>query len=218
MNSLIYSKIEEFKILFAGFMVCAILLTVRIKMTESFFLLFLVWNLFLAMIPYGVTSLLLASKKASQSLWVLIPAISLWLLFLPNTPYLISDLQHLKNSPKNIIWYDLLLLMSFIVYALFIFYFTVKDMRAIVQTKINLKYINPLTILIFILCGFGIYLGRFLRWNSWDIIQDPLGLLYDIWHRIRHPFQNKEMWLVTLGYSAITSLIFYGMNSLKNIN
>jgi len=218
MNKLIYSKIEEFKILFAGFMLCAIVLTVRIKITHSFFFLFLVWNLFLAMIPYGITLFLQILKKETQSLWILIPALCFWLLFLPNTPYLISDLQHLRHSNKDIIWYDLLLLMSFVWYSLFIFYLTVRDMRLIIKSKVNFKYINFITVSIFILCGFGIYLGRFLRWNSWDIIQDPLGLLYDIWHRIRHPFKNSKTWLVTLGYAAITSLVFYGMNSIKKVS
>ena len=98
MNKLIYSKIEEFKLLFAGLMLCAIILTVRIKITHSFFFLFLVWNLFLAMIPYGITLFLQILKKETQSLWILIPALCFWLLFLPNTPYLISDLQHLRHS------------------------------------------------------------------------------------------------------------------------
>ncbi len=217
MNKLIYSKVEEFKILFAGCMLCAIILMVRIKITHSFFFLFLVWNLFLAMIPYGITLFLQVFKKETHSLWILLPTACMWLLFLPNTPYLISDLQHLKHSAQDIIWYDLLLLMSFVWYALFLFYLTVRDMRMLIATKVNSKYINLITISIFILCGFGIYLGRFLRWNSWDIIQDPLGLLYDIWQRVRHPFQNSQTWLVTIGYSAITSLVFYGMNSIKKV-
>jgi len=59
-----------------------------------------------------------------------------------------------------------------------------------------------------VLCGFGIYLGRYLRWNSWDIIQNPLGLMDDIYNRLRYPIQYKQTWWVTAFYAGI-SLLFY---------
>jgi len=213
MNHLIHSKIEEFKLLFVGFAICALLLMARVKITGSFFFLFLVWNLFLAGIPYGITLALQTSRKSTKSSWILIPTVGFWLLFLPNTPYLISDLQHLRHSSTDMVWFDALLLMAFTIYALFIFYLTVRDMQKIISHKV--KYLNIFTISIFILCGFGIYLGRFLRWNSWDIIQNPLELIQDIWGLIRHPFQNSKTWLVTFTYAAVTTLFFYGINSLS---
>lgn len=211
MDQLIISKLQEFKLLIAGFLLCAFLLAMRIKMTESFFFLFLAWNLFLAFIPYGCTLLLLANKSWQQSRWTWIPVAGLWLLFLPNTPYLISDLQHLKHSSAEIILYDILMLTAFVWYALFILFLTVRDMQEIVRPKIKSSLIPYATIGVFILCGFGIYLGRFLRWNSWDIIQDPFGLISDIWYRVRHPFRNSKTWMVTFGYGAIMTLVFYGM-------
>lgn len=211
MQQLIISKLQEFKHLVFGFILCALLLSMRIKITQSFFFLFLVWNLFLAFIPYGCTLLLLYTKSWQTSRWKWIPITGLWLLFLPNTPYLISDLQHLKHSDPSFIWFDILLLTAFVWYALFIFFLTVRDMQGIVSQKIKPSLIPYATIGVFILCGFGIYLGRFLRWNSWDIIQDPLGLLSDVWHRIRHPFINSKTWMVTFGYATLMTLVFYGM-------
>ena len=90
-------------------------------------------------------------------------------------------------------------------------YLTVSDMQKLLDIKVKSRYVSYVTIGTFILCGFGIYLGRFLRWNSWDIIQNPLGLTNDIWYQIRHPFINSKTWMVTFGYAAIMTLSFFGL-------
>ena len=211
MEKIFISKLKEFYILIGGLLLCFILLAIRIKMTGSFFFLFLVWNLFLAFIPYACSVLLVSKKQWMQSSWKWIPIAMIWLLFLPNTPYLISDLQHLQHSTPDGIWYDILMLTAFVWYALFIMYLTVSDMQKLLDLKVKSRYVSYVTIGTFILCGFGIYLGRFLRWNSWDIIQNPLGLTNDIWYQIRHPFINSKTWMVTFGYAAIMILSFFGL-------
>ncbi len=205
----IISKINELSALFIGFIFCALLLTMRIKVTHSFFYLFLIWNLFLAFIPYVITFVLGSQKKWQCSSWILIPTFGIWLLFLPNTPYLISDLQHLKHATHKTIWYDAMLLFVFASYGLYIMTLTIREMRQILSHKIDKKWLGLLLIPIFILCGFGMYLGRFLRWNSWDILQNPMSLFEDIIMRIKHPFIYSQTWIVTLGYASITSLFYY---------
>lgn len=212
MKTLINSKFRELSLLLAGFILCAFLLAIRIKNWDSFFFLFLAWNLFLAFIPYGITLLIQTKETCQQKKWLLAPISLLWILFLPNTPYLISDLQHLRHSEAETMWYDVIMLVSFGWYALFIMYLTVRDMLIIWQRHVPSYAIIPTAIGIFFLCGFGIYLGRFLRWNSWDIIQNPTTLLYDILIRLRHPFQYAQTWLVTFGYGAFTSLFYFGMH------
>jgi len=219
MDQLIISKLHEIKLLIAGFLVCTFLLAMRIKVTESYTFIFLGWNIFLAFIPYVITLLLQIHKNWQRSTYIWLPFAGVWLLFLPNTPYLISDLQHLRHSDPSTIWMDALLLTTFVWYAFLIFFLTVRDMQNIIRPKIKAAYIHHLTISVFILCGFGIYLGRFLRWNSWDIIKNPLALLYDICIRVRHPFAYYETWMVTFGYTLITTLVFYGMlSNAKNNN
>ncbi|WP_299679224.1 DUF1361 domain-containing protein [uncultured Dokdonia sp.] len=211
MKHLIISKINELRTLFIGFLFCALLLMMRIKVTGSFHYLFLVWNLFLAFIPYGITYLL-RSQKSGNNTWILIPSIGIWLLFLPNTPYLITDLQHLKYASQEMVWYDTLLLFSFAAYGLFIMTLTIQDMQKVLSKKIASKWFPFLLISIFIGCGFGIYLGRFLRWNSWDILQNPMALLEDIIMRIRHPFTYAQTWIVTFGYAGITGLFYHAIS------
>ncbi|WP_299767391.1 DUF1361 domain-containing protein [uncultured Dokdonia sp.] len=209
MKHLIISKINELSTLFIGFLFCGLLLTMRIKITGSFHYLFLVWNLFLAFIPYGITFMVRSQKKWTYKSWMLLPIFSFWLVFLPNTPYLITDLQHLQHASQKMVWYDTLLLFSFAAYGLFIMTLTIQDMQIILSKKIANKWSLLVLISIFVLCGFGIYLGRFLRWNSWDIIQNPLALIEDIIMRIRHPFTYAKTWIVTFGYAAITGLFYH---------
>ena len=214
MKNHIISKLNELSSLFVGFVLCATLLTMRIKVTESFHYLFLVWNLFLAFIPYGITFILGSQEKWQRSWWMLTPIIGLWLLFLPNTPYLISDLQHLQYAPQEMLWYDAMLLFVFAIYSLHIMTLTVQEMRGILSKKIPVKWLPIVIASVFILCGFGIYLGRFLRWNSWDILQNPMTLFEDIMMRIQHPYTYAKTWVVTFGYAGITSLFYMWYMSL----
>ncbi len=211
MKQLIISKINELSTLCIGFLFCALLLTMRIKVTGSFFYLFLAWNLFLAFIPYSITLLVQSKKNWHHNTWILLPIFGVWLLFLPNTPYLITDLQHLRHTSQNIVWYDAMLLFSFAAYGLFIMTLTIQDMKRILSKKIASKWFPFVLISIFILCGFGIYLGRFLRWNSWDILQNPMALFEDIIMRIRHPFTYSQTWIVTFGYACITGLFYHAI-------
>lgn len=215
MKKHIISKINELSSLFIGFLFCAALLTMRIKVTESFHYLFLVWNLFLAFIPYGITFILKSQESWQRKNWTLLPIFGIWLLFLPNTPYLISDLQHLQHAPQHLLWYDALLLFVFATYGLFIMTVSIQEMREILSKKIATKWLPIVLVSIFVLCGFGIYLGRFLRWNSWDILQNPMGLFEDILMRIRHPFTYAQTWIVTFGYAGITSLFYLWYTSLS---
>ncbi len=75
---------------------------------------FLVWNLFLAWVPY-LWSLWALSihRRQPRRWWLLLLPGALWLLFFPNAPYLITDLIHLRSHPPVPLWYDIGLLISF---------------------------------------------------------------------------------------------------------
>lgn len=210
MKNIILMKFREFKIVFFGLILCVALLTIRLKATNSFFFLFLGWNLILAMIPYGISVTLLAQKKLYSKWWFRIPIIMLWILFLPNAPYLITDLQHLRVTPQATLWYDILLLFSFIIYALILMIFSVRHMETLLPKKWGETKRFFSIASIFLLCGFGIYLGRYLRWNSWDVIQNPSDLLDQIWMQITQPKKHIRTWLVTSIYGVLLSSIYLG--------
>jgi len=203
MKTLILKKYHELCILILGALLCFLFLLFRTKITGSFFLTFLIWNLFLATIPYGITFLMQWQKSLQHLSGKIILGV-LWLLFLPNAPYIISDLQHIIHSQGLVRLYDTLLISAFAVLSLFFMSFSVKDMIMILKLKRSTLFLLSL----FILCGFGIYLGRYLRWNSWDVIQNPTGLMEDIYNRLRHPIRYKHAWWITVFYASI-SLLFY---------
>lgn len=181
-----------------------ILLMIRMKLTQSFFLVFLVWNLFLAAIPYALSTYITSKTKVSKI--ELLFYTTIWLLFLPNAPYIITDLLHVKISSNKFLWFDVLLIMSFAYNGLVLFFLTILDMEKLFniyfKTRIK-KYCTPL---LFILTGFGMYLGRVLRYNSWEILNNPTNLLNDCFSILLKPNHHMEAWVFTFGFAAFLNI------------
>ncbi len=182
-----------------------VLLLTRIIKTDSSFYLFLVWNLFLACIPYGFTILLSLYKTNHFIFWL---GFIIWLLFLPNSPYILTDLQHIRLSTLQSVWFDVLLILSFAINGLIIGFASLWRMQALLREKFSKITTNVITYLILLLCGFGIYLGRVLRWNSWDILHDPTGILSDVSKRILFPLQHINTWAFTIGFGGFLIITY----------
>lgn len=194
------------------------LVTFRVFYTNSAFYLFLVWNLFLAVVPYLITNFL-KQNKSSYLFYFLFP---IWLLFLPNAPYIITDLFHLPEGTLMPLWYDLLLIVVFSVNGMVLFFYSLNDMFNSLKEKYSIKIAQFIISTSIFLSGFGIYLGRYLRWNSWEILQNPKLLFYDILKPILNPLQHPRTWGITFGY-GILFMICYSLfkplaeiKSLKN--
>ena len=211
-KTLIQSKFKTLSLVTVALAFSIVTLMVRIKLNKSFFYLFLVWNVFLAIIPYTITMYLNTKQKLSKlklGFWFLV-----WLAFLPNAPYIVTDLIHLKESNYHLMWLDILVVLSFAMSGLFLFYLSVLDMQRLISQKFKRIPIPFFTITLMLLCGFGVYLGRFLRYNSWEIISNPQVLISDIFEIITSPFQNVTAWLFTLGFGGFL-LVGYWM--VKNL-
>ena len=187
---------------------------VRIKLNKSFFYLFLVWNIFLAIIPYAITMYLETIKlnRLKLGFWFCI-----WLLFLPNAPYIITDLLHIKVSHSNMLWLDILVILSFASTGLLLFYLTLEDMKTIIRKQLTKILVNNLMTIIIFLSAFGIYLGRYLRYNSWEIISHPQILIGDIINIIISPLQNSEAWLFTFGFGSFLAVGYWIFSILMNL-
>lgn len=204
---LILHQFKTFLLLSVSLLLSVILLMIRMKLTHSYFFLFLIWNLFLAIIPFAITSYLLSNSKLNK--YGLLLWFSLWLLFVPNAPYIITDLLHLKISSIHFLWLDILVVTSFALNGLLLFFLSLLDMKKILGMYINKKCLSYLYIFIIFLCGFGVYLGRFLRYNSWEIIQNPIDLLNDILNIILHPGSNFEAWLFTFIFGSFLNIGYW---------
>src|SRR5690606_24877652 len=101
------------------------------------------------------------------------------ILFLPNSLYLISDFEHLKPRPPMPYFFDILLLFFAAFMGLVLTILSLENLRQNWKSVLGNKMVNCTTAVIIFLSGYGVYLGRYLRWNSWDIFTKPEALMRD---------------------------------------
>ena len=133
----------------------------------------LLWNLFLAALPLLWSSAFQSAVARKRWVWASV-AFVLWILFLPNAPYLLTDLIHLRPKPGVPQWYILAMLLSCAATGTLIGYISLLDVHAAIERRFGFTAGWLLALSSLMLCGFGIYLGRFLRWNSWDALTRPM--------------------------------------------
>lgn len=183
---------------------CMNLSFIRVSVTGSDDYMFLVWNLLLAWIPIVFAWLLYARTDYRGLRWsrVNIAYFLLWLLFLPNSFYLVTDFVHLKgyfDDPLRI--YDIVLFASYAVMGMLLgcLALLMVHIRAVQRFG---SFGHNLAAGALLLSGLAIYMGRYLRWNSWDVVINPFGLLFDVSDRVVNPSNH----LLTFS----TTLLFFG--------
>lgn len=201
---LIKKRFKTFLFLAIAIFFSIALLLIRIKITQTPYFRFLLWNLFLAAIPYVITTYLLSLKKTSP--YKLIIPLCIWLAFLPNAPYIITDLMHIKISSSPLLWLDVLMISSFAINGLILFYLSLLDFKTVLQLHFNKTLVHIIIITVLFLTSFGMYLGRFLRYNSWEILSTPKFLLRDILEIITQPTLHYNAWLFTFCFGISLSI------------
>ncbi len=188
------------------------LLATRIIFTGQLYFVFLAWNLFLAWIPFAVSQNL--SKVTGR--WKTFFLVGLWLLFLPNAPYIITDFLHLKPRPPIPYWYDILLLFSASLNGLLLGILSLLAVERFLLKRYGNRISGLIILSSFFLCSFGIYMGRYLRWNSWDIITNPGGIAADILERVFNPFDHFGAWSVTVLFGVFFCTLYYSIKNFIN--
>ena len=187
---------------------------VRVQKTDSFQYGFLLWNLFLAWIPLGMAWLASHARNLQRPFKIIIILICsvLWLAFLPNAPYILTDFQHLARMQKTApLWYDVLMLAWFAWNGLFLGIISLFMMQQVVASLFNRLVSWFFVVIVSGLSSFGIYLGRFLRWNSWDIWHNPAPLAADIYERIVTPQNDPRAMAFTFLFSLFFLFIYLVM-------
>ena len=192
--------------------VFSILLTVvRVLVTGRSMFLFLWWNLFLAFIPWSIATLV--RVRQIQNRWILSLLLVCWIVFFPNAPYILTDLVHLQDDRSAPLWFDLMLLLSFGFAGMFYGFVSLHLLETRFLRTLSRLWSGVVSAgLIYIAC-FGIYLGRFLRWNSWNLV-DSLGrVLIDIFARVADPLANRETWGFTLLFGTFLNLVYWSFKA-----
>jgi uncharacterized membrane protein len=210
-----YSRLNETLFLAIFSIICLGLSLFRISISHSNMFLFLNWNLFLAFIPWALSSLLVIYPKIQTKKRAVILLLTVWLLFFPNAPYILTDLFHLRIVNSMPVWFDLILVLSFAWAGLMFGFMSLWDIEKILEGYINKKLIPIVTSVLLLVGSFGIYIGRYLRWNSWDIIQEPLALIYDVGDRFINPFDHLRTWGVTLFMWLFLSLVYWSFKLIR---
>ncbi len=192
-----------------------LLLLVRMIVTNAINYIFLPWNLFLAFIPYWITwwinrNISMINNKVKLGL-----ALATWLLFIPNSFYIITDLFHfttIRSAPK---WFDLLLIFSFAWNGILCGIISIRRVEIILITLKGKNFSFLVLLSVMWLNAMGIYIGRYLRFSSWDIITDPFSLAGEIGDLIIHPFSNLFAWAMTLGYAVFITFLYITIKKLS---
>jgi uncharacterized membrane protein len=179
---------------------------------------FLVWNLFLAWIPY-LSSLLAEGidRRYPRRWWaVLVPGL-IWLAFFPNAPYIVTDFLHLQKRPDIPLWYDIILLASFAWTGIFLAISSLRTMQFLIAKYLGRVVSWGFVGLAMALSGLGIYLGRFERWNSWDLLTNPKGIMKDVAIRMVNPFDNLGFFGFTILYTAFLMVCYLSFISIRKM-
>ena len=187
----------------------------RFVYTDTNLFLHLNWNLFLACLPWLFTTILTIYPKLHRNTLLLLVLVFSWLLFFPNALYILTDLFHLQLQTSMPKWFDLLLILSFAWVGLLFGFMSLWDIEKIMDQRIRKNLMPLISFSLLFLGSFGVYLGRYLRWNSWDIIREPFNIFYDISDRILNPFQHKGAWGMTLFMFIFLSMIYYSFRFIK---
>ncbi|AIQ44902.1 hypothetical protein R70723_02520 [Paenibacillus sp. FSL R7-0273] len=182
MKELNYTKVF---ILLAGLSLATLGVYHVVSLRTDTYFKFLLWNLFLAWVPFLISSIACMLDKQKYSSMLLLPLGIAWLLFFPNAPYLMTDLLHLtarksiyilSGEVQSRFWYDLVTLLLFTWSGWLTGFFSLYQFQNVISRKSNLFFSWIFVLAACALGGYGVLLGRVYRLNSWDVLTD--------WHQL----------------------------------
>ena len=183
------------------------LIFARIIYSGNFRYIFMSWNIFLAWIPYALSSYFVVYQKKEK--WKQLILFTSWLLFFPNALYIVTDLVHLEESTKVPLWYDAILLFASSFIGLIMAFVSLRRAEYLLNGFFSKRIVSCMVPLILFMGSFGVYLGRFQRWNSWDVVHNPMALGMDILSRFTSPVDNVKTWAITIILTALYSILYF---------
>jgi len=172
----------------------------------------LIWNLFLAWIPFALALAVYDGFRRGAARFPLVAGGVLWLIFFPNAPYIVTDIKHIRTWSGVPIWGDAILVGAAASVGLALGFVSLYLMQAVARRLVGALNAWLFAFAVLALSSLGVYLGRYLRWNSWDLIVQPERVLGDVWTGIANPLAYPHAVAVTVVFTvflAATYLAFY---------
>jgi len=179
-----------------------ILNILRVVLFGKMSFIYVIWNIFLAFLPFVISSILLNfenNHKLRKTIFLVFGII--WLLLIPNSPYIVTDLIHIGEVRSVPVVFDAFLLFSSAWVGLLLGMYSINHMEQILKKRYSQKIASLLIFGSMVFVSFGIYLGRFLRFNSWDVFASPMIFI----RGVGEIFANKGDSIEAIFYS----LLFY---------
>ena len=198
---------------------CVMMFAARVRNSGEWTYFFVPGNLALAWLPLLFAILCHQLSQATTPLGRTLAVASgmLWLLFLPNAPYVLTDLQHYQDSPLIAGWYDGLMLGAFVATGMLLGLFSLLLMHGVIAKQAGAVASWCVVLAAMPLCGFGIYVGRVLRWNSWDAIVAPGTLVADLTRVATDPLMRTEAFAMTVAFGAFLAVSYLALYAIASI-
>ena len=205
-----FTKLDQ--LLWMLFAFTGALIFFRIWYSASLTSLFLVWNIFLAWIPYVLSRFFELYRQKQK--WKQALLFGTWLLFFPNALYIVTDLVHIDRESMVPWWYDVVLLFMASLIGIVLGFVSLRKAERFLRTYFTAGMVSALIALLLFLGSFGVYLGRFERWNSWDVVHNPLGLAVNIIDCFINPVENYKVWGITVLFTLTYYVLYFFMSQL----
>jgi uncharacterized membrane protein len=164
----------------------------------------LLWNLILAWLPYLFSLLAVYIFTTNRKHWLFIGLLGiLWLIFFPNAPYMVTDFYHLEPRNPVPLWFDISLIAIFAFTGFFLAIASLRSIHIIIEGYLGKIIGWVFALLALNLASLGVYLGRFGRYNSWDILTEPKSVIREIAYNLLNPLDNLGFVGFTLMFSSI---------------
>lgn len=196
--------VSLFFLLSAASAICITLAVTRVGYSHSTRYVGLIWNLFLAWIPFVLAYLAYSLSWRRRLVYFIIPIFALlWLIFFPNAPYILTDFQHLSDQAANVpVWFDVILLVWFSWTGFLLGVISLYLMQNIIRREFGRTVGWVFVAAVSLLSSGGIYIGRFVRWNSWDFLSNPFGIATELLNQAADPSVRS------IGFIALYALFF----------
>jgi uncharacterized membrane protein len=212
-------KLREIKIpkQITSLLILAVVLNIlRVLFFGSTAFLYILWNIFLAFIPFIISSILvLHTNKSNISKIFFVAGFILWFLFLPNAPYVITDFIHLGRIHSVPVMFDIFVLFASAWVSLLMGLYSLVNIEKIFLLRFTKKITNIIMVFIILFASFGMYLGRYLRFNSWDFFVSHNFLITSIVKIMKEPNSNENMYAYTALFFVFIYISFISFKSTK---
>jgi uncharacterized membrane protein len=195
--------------------ICFLLTVIRHIITGRLSYYFLNWNLFLAAIPWLISLIITSGFVMKKPKGLTVVLFIIWLLFFPNAPYITTDLYYLRNHPERTFWYDMIMILMFAWTGLLFGFFSLDRIRGLWAEKLSKIKSFIITCVLLFICAFGVYLGRDLRWNSWEILFAPKDFFFDVIDRFLHPIGYRRAWSFTFIMGGFLNIIYWSLKIIR---